>query len=198
MASFKTVDTCKEVEFKDRGSRFIGYAYFVTSKEAVEERVKELHQLHPKSRHVCYAYIMGNEQEYRANDDGEPSGSAGLPIYNQIRSAGVLYALVAVVRYFGGTKLGVPGLINAYKTAAKETLQASGTKEEVEMVDIGLKFGYAQMEAVMSFVKSKNHEVSNQVFMENCTLTIKSPLEEIETYKTYLETHGISYTIADH
>ena len=198
MASFKTIDACKEVEFKDRGSRFIGYAYFVASRQEVEDRIEALRQGHPKARHVCYAYVMATEEDYRANDDGEPSGSAGLPIYNQIRSAGVLYTLVAVVRYFGGTKLGVPGLINAYKTAAKETLQASGVKQEVEMAFIEMKFEYVQMEVVMSFVKSKNHEVTNQVFMENCTLTIKSPHEEIDSYKNYLESHGVSYTIADH
>lgn len=196
MATFKTIGTSVETEFKDRGSRFIGMAFHINSKESIAEKLEILKEAHPKSRHVCYAYVLGTEEDYRANDDGEPSGSAGLPIYNQIRSAGVRYTLVAVVRYFGGTKLGVPGLINAYKTAAKEALLASELIEEVEKLLLKIYFEYADMEAVMSFIKSKNHEVTEQVFMEKCTLTIKSPLEDIDSYRTYLDSRGISYSVA--
>lgn len=195
MATFKTIASSAEAEFKDRGSRFIGKTFSVDSKSAVEKEIANLWDEHPKARHVCYAYVMGKEQDYRANDDGEPNGSAGLPIYNQIRSSGLRYTLVAVVRYFGGTKLGVPGLINAYKTAAKEALQVSDVKEEVEKAIVSIRFEYAAMEAVMSFVKSKNHEVIEQVFTENCTLTIKSPLEDLESYQTYLDSHKIPFTV---
>jgi len=169
----------------------VAYTFEVTSKTEAENHVSDLKVEHPKSRHVCYAYMLPNPDEFRANDDGEPSGSAGLPILNQIRSSGLKGVLVAVVRYFGGTKLGVPGLINAYKTSAREAIVASGEKVQVEQVVLTLSFHYAQMEAVMSFIKSKNYELLRQKFEESCTLTIKSPLEDLEDCEKYFGTHHV-------
>src|SRR5690606_2431913 len=110
-------------EFKDRGSKFLAYAFPINDEQELKGKLKELKALHPKAGHHCYAYRLGLDgNQYRANDDGEPSGSAGKPILGQIDSAGVTNVLVVVVRYFGGTLLGVPGLINAYKTATAEAL----------------------------------------------------------------------------
>ncbi|MGB0431912.1 MAG: IMPACT family protein [Bacteroidia bacterium] len=188
MSTYTTIKQNQSAEFKDRGSRFIAYAIRVSSKEEAEQNVAKLHDQHPKSRHVCYAYQLQNE--YRANDDGEPSGSAGLPILNQIKSAGVQNTLVAVVRYFGGTKLGVSGLINAYKISAKEALEKSETIETEDEISFIIKFDYALMEASMSFIKSKNAIVCKQVYEEKCTLHLqirKSQHHEFQTYFTNLK-----------
>ncbi len=189
MSTFNTILSPEQAEFKDRGSRFIAYTFRVSTKEQAEEKVAELRKEHPKSRHVCYAYQLLNE--YRANDDGEPSGSAGLPILNQIKSAGVQNTLVAIVRYFGGTKLGVSGLINAYKTSAKEALEKSGIIETEEVINFIIEFEYAHMELVMSFVKLKNAEVLEQVYKEKCTLHLQIRKSQHHEFTTYFSQHQI-------
>jgi uncharacterized YigZ family protein len=124
---FKTLAGPATALFKDRGSKFFGFAYPVTSKDEVKQRVQALKKEHPKAVHHCFAYRIGFDgNELRANDDGEPSGTAGRPILGQIDSKGLTNVLIVVVRYFGGTLLGKPGLINAYKTTAADTL-AGGT-----------------------------------------------------------------------
>lgn len=110
--------------YKDRGSKFYGYAFSLLSVEQVQEHLDHLSSLHPKARHKCYGYLIGKDgNQFRANDDGEPNGSAGLPILNTIKSRELRDILVVIVRYFGGTKLGIPGLINAYKTAAELAIE---------------------------------------------------------------------------
>src|SRR5690554_4827240 len=127
-----------DVSFKERGSKFIGFAIPVNDEEEAKEEVKELWKLHPDATHICYAYRLGLEGEiYRANDDGEPSGSAGLPIYNQILSKGLTNVLVASVRYYGGTKLGVPGLVKAYKQSARMVLDEAKIVKKHLTVKLG-------------------------------------------------------------
>lgn len=119
-----TIEKSATAEFKDRGSKFIAYAFGITTSDEVKNHLKQIKELHPKANHYCYAYKLGiDNNNYRSSDAGEPKGSAGLPILNQILSKQVTNVLVVVVRYFGGTLLGVPGLINAYKTAAALCLQ---------------------------------------------------------------------------
>ena len=130
-ATYHTLAAPAEAEFKDKGSRFIAYAYPVRSAEDVKNHVERQRQAHHKARHWCYAYRLGTDGlQFRANDDGEPSGSAGRPILGQIDSFAVTDTLIIVVRYFGGTLLGVPGLIHAYKTAAAEALKAAEVIEK--------------------------------------------------------------------
>lgn len=136
--------------FRDRGSKFIAYAIPVNSIENFESVLIPIKKEHPKARHFCYAYIMGpNEEVFRHNDDGEPGGSAGLPIYNQLLSRKLNYVGVVVVRYFGGKKLGVPGLINAYKTATQEALDADEIIECFITDNIKINYQFDQTGAIM-------------------------------------------------
>lgn len=191
MSTFLTIQVESEAEFKDRKSRFVAYTFHVSDKKKVEEILSELKSNHPKSRHVCYAYILNNG-EYRANDDGEPSGSAGLPILNQIKSVNVVNVLVAVVRYFGGTKLGVSGLINAYKTSAYDALETSGQVAREETLKLLIKFDYALMEAVMSFLKKIDAEIENNIYEEKCTLYFRSKKSQYHEITQYFGDLGIS------
>jgi len=151
---FKTIKIPTEAEFKDRGSKFICYAFSVNNKEEVKIRLAELNQLHPTARHFCYAYLIGpNGEEYRANDDGEPNGSAGLPILNQIKSKELTNALAVVVRYFGGTKLGVSGLINAYKEATRMALEKAKVVVEIPKTTIELKFPHSRIGDVERIIR---------------------------------------------
>jgi uncharacterized YigZ family protein len=179
---YKTIKDLAIGEFKDKGSKFHAYAYPIEEEEEVKANLEDLKKEHPKSRHLCYAYRIGIDgNRFRANDDGEPSGTAGRPILGQIDSFELTNVLIVVVRYFGGTKLGVPGLINAYKTAATSAL------EQVEIVEktinrfYELVFDYAIMSDVMSALKKNDIQVLNQDFQEQPKITIsirKSLVEE--------------------
>ncbi|MFY0674937.1 MAG: YigZ family protein [Bacteroidia bacterium] len=190
MSIYKTIQNESHAEFKDRGSRFIAYTFGVSSKSGIEDALKKLAELHPKARHVCYAYKLLNG-EYRANDDGEPSGSAGLPILNQIKSADVVNVLVAVVRYFGGTKLGVSGLINAYKITANEALIEAGLVEKEETEKLTVVFDYGLMEAVMSFIKRNNVEIEDNKYTEMCTLYVQIRKSQHHEFIQYFKNLGI-------
>ena len=172
--TYKTITKpSPEVLFKDRGSKFIGYAFPVTSEEEIKEHLERLKKQHHNARHWCYAWQLGKEYEkYRANDDGEPSNSAGMPIYGQLQSFDVTYILVVVVRYFGGTKLGVGGLIQAYKTAAQYALEASMIVERTIDDDFLLKFDYPEMNRVMRIIKDENLTIKRQKMELDCEITI--------------------------
>lgn len=175
-----------EVLFKDRNSKF-GYAYPVKTEDEVNEILEDLKKQHHKARHWCYAWQFGKEEEqqrYRANDDGEPSNSAGMPIYGQIQSFEVTNILIVVVRYFGGVKLGVGGLINAYKTAAQMALESSEiitrTIDEIFVI----QFDYPEMNKVMQVIKQQNLNVIDQKLELDCRIFIsvrKNEAEEIFT-----------------
>lgn len=172
--TYKTIiDKTGNVLFKDKNSKFYGYAYPVTNEDEIKNYIKELKKEHHSARHWCYAYKIGTEQVvFRANDDGEPSNSAGMPIYNQILSFNVTNILVVVVRYFGGVKLGVSGLINAYKTTAQLTLEASTIIEKTINIDYLLTFDYKNMNAVMRIIKERHLNIIHQKLELDCQLTI--------------------------
>ena len=144
--TYKTlIKPSAEVLFKERGSKFFGYAYPVKNEEEIKQYLDELKKQHHTARHFCYAWQLGNNYEhYRANDDGEPSNSAGMPIYGQLQSFNITNCLVVVVRYFGGTKLGVGGLIQAYKTTAQLALEASKIVEKTIDDVFLVKFDYPE------------------------------------------------------
>jgi len=171
----------KEVLFKDRGSKFFGYAYPVNNEEAIKNHIEQLKKEHHTARHWCYAWQLGKKYEhFRANDDGEPNNSAGMPIYGQLQSFELTNALVVVVRYFGGTKLGVGGLIQAYKTAAQMAIEAS--KIIIRTIDIKfqLNFDYPEMNTVMRIVKEEQLNIIKQTLALDCTFEIAVRLKDAE------------------
>ncbi len=159
--------------YKEKNSKFLGYAFPVTSKEGVKLHLEELKKEHYSARHWCYAYQIGTETvQYRANDDGEPNNSAGMPIYGQIQSFELTNILVVVIRYYGGAKLGVGGLINAYRTAAQQTLENAKVIEKTIDKHFQLKFDYKYMSKVMRILKENQVEISKQTLEHNCLFEI--------------------------
>ena len=161
---YKTLETpSEETLFKEKASKFFGYAFPVLSEDDVKKQLEYLKKKHHTARHFCYAYQLRIEEiRFRANDDGEPNNSAGLPIYGQIQSFELTNILVVSVRYFGGTKLGVGGLISAYKTSAKITLEASVILEKTINIYFQLTFNYDLMNSVMRIIKENNIEIINK------------------------------------
>ena len=165
--------------FKDNGSRFIAQAYPVESEEEVKEIVGSLKKEYHDARHHCFAYRLGlNGSRWRANDDGEPSGSAGRPILGQIDAAGLSDILVVVIRYFGGIKLGIPGLIRAYKTSTADALAQATVVEKVAGKDYRLSFPYLSMNAVMKVVKDMSLPQKDQYFAERCSMLLRVRLSQ--------------------
>jgi uncharacterized YigZ family protein len=181
--SYKTIlKASEESLFKEKGSKFFGYAFPVLNEDDVKDCLEELKKKHHSARHFCYAYQIGVEDvEYRANDDGEPNNSAGLPIYGQIQSFEVTNILIVSVRYFGGTKLGVGGLISAYKTSAQFTLEASEIIEKTIDVHFQLNFEYDLMNAVQRIIKDKNLEIIHQKLELACEYVISIRKKEAQT-----------------
>jgi len=171
---YKTITKPSQGElFKDKNSKFYGYAFPVTKEEQIKTHLEALKKEHYSARHWCYAYQIGTETiQYRANDDGEPNNSAGMPIYGQIQSFDVTNILIIVVRYFGGVKLGVGGLINAYRTGAKLALESAEIIEKTINKEFQLKFEYKNMSKVMRLLKENQVEITNQTLEINCLLEI--------------------------
>ncbi len=171
---YKTIETpSTETLFKEKGSKFFGYTFPVASENDVKDCLEILKKKHHTARHICYAYQLGIEKiKFRANDDGEPNNSAGLPIYGQIQSFNVTNVLVVSVRYFGGTKLGVGGLITAYKTSAQLALEASIILEKTINIQYQLIFNYDLMNAVQRIIKEKNIDIVKQQLEMNCLYVI--------------------------
>ncbi|TXD46498.1 IMPACT family protein [Polaribacter sp. IC073] len=171
---YKTIEKpSKETLFKEKGSKFFGYTFPVLTEEDVKESIEELRKKHHAARHFCYAYQLGIEKiRFRANDDGEPNNSAGMPIYGQIQSFEVTNILIVSVRYFGGTKLGVGGLISAYKTSAQMALEASYILEKTINIEYKLTFNYDLMNPVMRVVKEKNINIVSQKLEMDCQYII--------------------------
>jgi uncharacterized YigZ family protein len=152
--TYNTIEKEAVAEYKDRGSRFLAYAFPIQTAEEFKKRWKALKEEHPKAAHHCFGYRMGFDMNnFRAGDDGEPSGSAGKPILGQIDSKGLTNTAVVVVRYFGGTLLGVPGLINAYKTSTMFALQLTPIVQKPVLIEYELQFDYTLMNEVMLIVK---------------------------------------------
>ena len=172
--TYKTIAAPAEGQFKDRGSKFIAYAYPLRDEGAVKELVAALKADHPKARHHCWAYRLTPDRSvFRINDDGEPSGTAGRPILNSLLSADVTNVLLVVVRYFGGTLLGVPGLINAYKGAAQDALRAADIIELTVNDVYRVAFAYEQLNEVMRIVKDEDLTVRKQDFDNRCTMELE-------------------------
>lgn len=170
-----------EVLFKDRNSKFFGYAFPVTTEAAIKKHLDDLKKTHYQARHWCYAWVLGKEYErFRANDDGEPSNSAGAPIHGQLQSFDVTNVLVVVVRYFGGTKLGVGGLINAYRTGAQLALEASKIEERTIDVTFDIEFEYPLMNVVMRLIKDENIQIIDQEMMLKCRFKLAIRRQEAE------------------
>ncbi|WP_299602486.1 YigZ family protein [uncultured Aquimarina sp.] len=171
---YKTIDSPgEEVLFKDKNSKFFGYSFPISREEDVKPIIESLKKQHHAARHWCYAWQLGVETiQYRSNDDGEPSNSAGQPIYGQIQSFEVTNILVVVVRYFGGVKLGVGGLINAYKTSAKLSLEASNVIEKTIDIKFCITFEYKNMNKVMRIIKEKKIKILDQKLELNCKIFI--------------------------
>lgn len=179
--SYITIEKPAAAEFKDRGSRFIAYAYPIATIDDFKLRLAELKKEHPKAVHHCFAYRLGLDGTlYRVSDDGEPSGTAGRPILGQIDSKQITNVLIVVVRYFGGTLLGVPGLIHAYKTAAALALEAVPIVQKPVLVNYRLQFDYTQMNEVMRIVKQYDCMVLKQEMQLFCLLEIGVPRSRLE------------------
>lgn len=172
--AYKTISKPNDaVLFKDRGSKFYGYAFHVKTEAQVQQHIETLKQEHHKARHWCYAYQLGKTyDEWRANDDGEPNNSAGMPIYGQLQSFELTNTLVVVVRYFGGTKLGVGGLINAYRTGAQLAIEASKVVTRTINIEYSVVCDYKELNKVMRVIKEHHLNVVSQVMEMKCEMTI--------------------------
>ena len=174
---FKTLSSTGEGFYKEKGSKFLGFAYPCSTIEEVKAHLERLRKENHGCVHVCYAYCLGSKKEdYRYSDDGEPSNSAGAPIYGQIKSFDLTNVLVAVVRYYGGTNLGVGGLINAYRTAAKGAFENAKIVEDEDRVEIEVRFTYETMPFVMNAVKASDCNILEQDFEEIPKLKLSVPL----------------------
>src|SRR5580700_5638901 len=170
---YYTIEKTATAEFKDRGSRFIAYACPVKSPEEFKATLNEIKKEHHKATHHCFAYRLGLDgNTFRVSDDGEPSGTAGRPILGQIDSKGLVNVLVVVVRYFGGTLLGVPGLINAYKSAAALALQITPLVQKQVEIEFRVQFDYTRIGEVMTLVKQYNCTVVRQEMQLFCNMTL--------------------------
>ena len=180
--TFKTIASpSTEILFKEKNSKFFGYAFPVTSEDEIKSILNNLRKQHFGAGHFCYAFQLGTDTVYfRANDDGEPSNSAGMPIYGQIQSFGLTNVLVVVVRFFGGVKLGVGGLISAYKTASQMALEESVILEKTIDVHFQISFDYKNMNKVMRIIKEKNLEIISQQMKESCQIIIATRKKNAE------------------
>ncbi len=177
MSIFKTVKNVSEGFYKEKSSKFLGFVYPCSSEDEAKKILVQLRKEHHLAVHVCYAFRFGaDKKHYRASDDGEPSNSAGPPILGQIQSFDLTNVLIAVVRYYGGTNLGVGGLINAYRTAAKEAIENTEIINDEERKTIQISFSYEHLPFVMKHLKSQNCEITEQVIDQNCTFKINIPI----------------------
>jgi|TARA_B110000967_G_scaffold80448_1_gene83186 uncharacterized YigZ family protein len=189
ISTYSTLKSTSESLYKEKGSKFYGYAFPVFSEEEVKEKLEEVRKIHNTARHHCYGYRLGVgiKERYRANDDGEPSNSAGKPIYGQLLSAEITNALIIVVRYFGGTKLGVGGLISAYKISAKEAIDAGEIVEQKIMDYYKINFEYPEMSEVMNFIKLQKIDVTSQVFETHCEICFRVSLKKTPSIFSHFE-----------
>lgn len=179
-AKYLTIAAASYGEFRDRGSKFMAYAYPIEQEQDTLQWIELQRKAHPKARHWCYAWRLGlDKNSYRANDDGEPSGTAGRPILGQIDSAGLTNVLVIVVRYFGGTLLGTSGLIQAYKESAKEALLAAQIIEKTVCINVKITFDYALMSDVMNAVKKLSLDILSKDFADTASITVAIPQDAV-------------------
>ena len=183
-STYRTIASISEGVYKEKGSKFIAYAVACYTEEEAKKQLDSWRKMHYQSRHVCYAYRFGLDQKvFRANDDGEPMNSAGAPILGQIQSNDLSNVLIGVVRYFGGTKLGVGGLVQAYKSAAKDAIY-NGEIIELEVFEwVQITFEYAAIPAVMKILKKYELAMKEQLFELECSLICNFTLQKKESIK---------------
>jgi len=185
--TYKTISAASEGEFKDKGSKFLAYAFPVSGEEQVREIVKKIKKEHFTARHHCFAWRLGADgARFRASDDGEPFSTAGKPILGQLLSNGLTDTLIVVVRYFGGILLGTSGLINAYKTAASEAIKNAEIVEKVVETQLVINFSYNELNAVMHILKTENIEQFTTDFQEKCKITATVRKSDAERVKGLL------------
>lgn len=184
---YKTIVSPAEGLYKEKGSKFLSFAYPVQSEGQIKELVAELKDKYYDARHHCYAWMLGaDKKNFRANDDGEPSFTAGRPILGQIQSNDLTNVLIVVVRYFGGTKLGVSGLINAYREAAADALRNAGIVEKTVDEQIRICFSYLVLNDVMKIVKEENPEILERNFELQCEMLLSIRQKDMENLKERL------------
>ena len=180
---YNTIEKSGVVEYKDRGSKFIAYSYPVTTIAEFKLRMDEIKKEHPKATHHCFAYRLGNDKNnFRVSDDGEPSGTAGKPILGQIDSKDLTDILIVVVRYFGGTLLGVPGLISAYRNAASMAIQVTPFVQRAIEARYKLQFDYTQVNDVMTIIKKFNCSILEQEMQLFCRFLLGVPVNRQEEF----------------
>jgi uncharacterized YigZ family protein len=170
---YKTIEKISEGFYKEKGSKFYAFAYPVTTEKQIKDTQKQLRKKYYDARHHVYAFRLGSDMKtFRSSDDGEPSNSSGPPVLGQIQSHELTNILIVVIRYFGGTKLGIPGLINAYRSAAADAIANNIIIEKYEQDTFTIEFGYSVMNDVMKVLKEKNPKQTNQNFDNTCTLEL--------------------------
>lgn len=191
MDAYKTIaKPSGPILFKERKSKFYGYCFPVSDEETIKEHIEALKKEYPTANHVCYAWQMGIEtKSYRANDDGEPNNSAGMPIYGQLQSFDVTNTLVAVVRVFGGTKLGVGGLISAYKEAAKLALENAKIVTKILQQQLSVTFEYSEMDIVMRLVKKYQLNIVSQDLHLKCKMILSINKSDFKKTMKLLKAH---------
>ena len=188
---YKTIDKISEGIYKEKGSKFISYAYPVSTEEEIKTIITDIKKQYYDARHHCYAYMLGHERNtFRAVDDGEPSSTAGKPILGQILSKEITNVLIIVVRYFGGTKLGVGGLINAYKSAAADALDNNEIIEKTLDAYFKIEYDYLKMNDVMKLIKDEQLDILSQDFGNLCKMEIRVRESEYKRIKTRIEKLG--------
>lgn len=188
MADYLTIEAPAQASIREKMSRFIAFAAPVSTVEQAREFIAQTANRYHDARHVCWAYMIGaDRQTWQLNDNGEPSGTAGKPILGQINSLGLTDVVVAVVRYFGGIKLGTPGLIQAYRTAARQALEAASTVKRSEMTTIDITFPYQAINDVMKIVKQPGITVVSQTLDNSCSMTLSLPLDRAPEIRQRLD-----------
>ena len=193
--SFKTIEEpSSEVLFKEKKSKFYGYVFPVNNEDEIKEYLNEIRRKHPSANHVCFAWQLGVDKiSSRTNDDGEPKNSAGMPIYGQIQSFALTNVLVSVVRYFGGVKLGVGGLIQAYRETARLALESSRIIKKDTLVYLEITFGYQDMSKVMKALKKFKGSVEKQILQTDCKIEVAIPKKNESSFLSSLKNnHKIS------
>ncbi|AEA42016.1 IMPACT family protein [Fluviicola taffensis] len=187
-SKFKTISELSEGFYKEKGSKFLAFAFPCKTEEEIKEHIQRLRKEHYQAVHVCSAFRLGSDKKrYRASDDGEPSNSAGAPILGQIQSFDLTNILIAVVRYYGGVNLGVGGLINAYRTASKEALENATIIDQEDEALITLLYKYNEMPQVMSVLKNSTAKIIEQDFQLSCKLSIHVPVSELKIMEQIAE-----------
>ncbi|WP_419211763.1 IMPACT family protein [Maribacter sp. X9] len=191
MYSYRTINKpVGPILLKEKKSKFYGYVFPVSDEDQVKEHIELLKKEYPTANHVCYAWQMGVEERlYRANDDGEPNNSAGMPIYGQLQSFDITNVLVAVVRIFGGTKLGVGGLISAYKETAKLALEEAEIVEKILQQNLSIVFEYPELDTVMRLVKKHQLTIISQKLHLKCKIEISVPKSDFKKTLALLKAH---------